>query len=92
VPEDRHPFYSASLPLISVALVAQGAGWLLRWSFPAVGSVIAVLATLVLIVGLAFRAKDKGRSLAWGLCGLLSLVGVIIVAMLSNRANRTAHN
>jgi hypothetical protein len=57
-----------------------------------VGSLISLVGTLLLMVGLAYRTKDKGRSAAWGLCGLLSIVGVIIVAMLANRANRTAHN
>jgi hypothetical protein len=92
VPKDRHPLYSLSLPLITVGLVAQGAGWLLRWSFPAVGGLISLLATVMVIVGLSYRAMDKGRSPAWGLCGLLSILGVIVVAMLSNLANRTAHN
>ena len=89
---DRHPLYSASLPLIATGLVAQGAGGLLRWSFPVVGALLFMLATLLVMVGLTYRAKDKGRSAAWGLCGLLSIVGVIIVATLANRANRTAHN
>ncbi len=89
---DRHPLYSASLPLMATGLVAQGAGCLLRWSFPGVGGLVSLVGTLLLIVGLAYRAKDKGRSGAWGLCGVFSIVGVIIVAMLGNRANRTAHN
>ena len=92
MPHDRHPLYSLSLPLITIGLVAQGVGWLLRWSFPAVGIVLFALATLMVIVGLAYRAKDKGRSFAWGLCGVLSILGVAIVAMLANRSNRTAHN
>ena len=91
-PKDRHPLYSLSVPLITIGLVAQAAGWLLRWSFPSAGAVIALLATLMLIVGLAYRAKDKGRSFAWGVCGLFSAAGVIVVAALANRANRTAHN
>ncbi len=89
---DRHPLYSLSLPLVIFGLVAQGAGALLRWSFPAIGGVISFVGTLLLMVGLAYRAKDKGRSLGWGLVGLLSVLGVIIVYALANRANRTAHN
>jgi hypothetical protein len=91
-PKDRHPLYSLSIPLITFGLVAQAAGWLLRWSFPNAGAALAVLATVMLIVGLAYRAKDKGRSFGWGVSGLFSIAGVIVVAMLTNRANRTAHN
>lgn len=89
---DRHPFYSLAFPFITIGLVAQGAGFVLRWSFPTVGALISLVGTLMLIVGLTYRAKDKGRAAAWGLCGLLSVVGVIIVYQLANRANRTAHN
>ena len=89
---DRHPLYSLSLPFITFGVVAQGAGWLLRWSFPVLGGLISLAGTVMLIVGLAYRARDKGRASAWGLCGVLSIVGVFIVFALANRANRTAHN
>ncbi len=89
---DRHPLYSKSLPLISIAIVVQLAGWLLHWMYPAASANVIVTGTALLIVGLAFRAKDKGRSFAWGLFGLLSVVGVVVVAKLTNHANRTAHN
>ncbi len=92
VPHDRHPLYSLSLPLITLGLVAQAGGWLLRWSFPTAGALVSAVATVMLIVGLAYRAMDKGRSPVWGLCGLFSVIGVIIVGVLTNRTNRTAHN
>ena len=91
-PTDRHPLYSASVPLITSGLVAQATGFLLQWSYPAVGGLISLVGTLMLMVGLTYRAKDKGRSGAWGLSGLLSVVGVLIVGVLTNHANRTAHN
>ena len=89
---DRHPLYSLSLPLISIGAVGQLAGGLLHWSYPALGRVLGLTGTGMLIVGLAYRAKDKGRSAAWGATGLLWIVGIVIVGALANHANRTAHN
>lgn len=50
------------------------------------GQAIYVVGTLLLIAGLGFYAKAKGRSLAWGLMGLLSIIGLIVLAMLEDRA------
>jgi hypothetical protein len=90
--EDRHKMYALSFPLLTFGLLAQGSGWLGRWSFPAAGAVLSVVGTVLVIVGVAFRALDKGRSPAWGILGLLSFVGVIVVAALPNRNTRTLHN
>ncbi|MEO6572291.1 MAG: hypothetical protein ABIP89_00535 [Polyangiaceae bacterium] len=90
--QDRHPMYALSLPLLTFGLLAQGSGWLGRWSFPRAGAVLSVVGTLMVIVGIAFRAKDKGHSGAWGILGLLSFVGVIAVSLLPNRHQRTLHN
>lgn len=37
-------------------------------------------------VGLAFYAKGKGYNLAWGLAGILSLVGLILLALLQDKS------
>lgn len=90
--QDRHAMYALSFPLLTFGLLAQGSGWLGRWSFPAAGAVLSVVGTVMVIVGIAFLALDKGRSAAWGILGLTSFVGVIIVAALPSRKNRTLHN
>lgn len=89
---ERHPLYQLSLPLLTFGLLAQGSGWLGRWSFPVAGGILSVAGTVMVVVGIAFRAKDKGHSALWGVLGFLSFVGVIIVSLLPNRANRTLHN
>jgi hypothetical protein len=89
---DRHPLYSLALPLISIGAVGQLAGWLAHWMYPAIGAILGLAGTAMLVVGLAYRAKDKGRSAAWGATGVLSIVGIVIVSKLANRANCTAHN
>ncbi len=90
--EDRHQMYALSLPLLTFGLLAQGSGWLGRWSFPVPGAILSFVGTAMVIVGIAFRALDKGRSPAWGILGLFSFVGVIVVAALPNRNKRTLHN
>ena len=47
-----------------------------------------LLGTVLLIAGLAFYARAKGRNPAWGLMGLLSLVGLIILALLKDHARQ----
>lgn len=51
---------------------------------------LAVLAALVgtalLIAGLSYYAIAKGRSGWWGLCGFLSLLGLLILALLKDHA------
>lgn len=89
---ERHPLYNLSLPLLTFGILAQWSGWLGRWSFPVAGAILSVVGTGMVIVGLAFRAKDKGHSGLWGILGFLSFLGVIIVSLLPNRAQRTLHN
>ncbi len=89
---DRHPLYALSLPLISIGFVAQVAAYLAHWMYPAGSMVLGFAATVAIVVGLAYRAMDKGRSAAWGLTGLVSLVGLVVVSRLTNHRNRTLHN
>jgi hypothetical protein len=51
-----------------------------------VGALVLVVGTVLLIGGLAMYAKAKGRSLAWGLMGFLSLIGLIVLALLKDHA------
>jgi hypothetical protein len=50
------------------------------------GQTVAAIGTILLICGLGFYAKAKGRSIAWGLMGFLSIIGLIVLAMLEDRA------
>jgi hypothetical protein len=49
------------------------------------GLCVALLGTALLIVGLGFYAKGKGHHFAWGLMGLLSIIGIIVLAILPDR-------
>ena len=48
----------------------------------AIGGVVAIGGTLLVAVGLCFYARYKGRSPLWGLLGLLSCVGILLLAVL----------
>ena len=47
---------------------------------------MSLVGTVLLIVGLGYYAKAKGRHLAWGLMGLLSIIGLIVLACLKDRS------
>jgi len=47
-----------------------------------VGSLVGAL---LLIVGFGFYAKAKGHSAAWGLLGLLSCIGLLILAVMPDK-------
>jgi hypothetical protein len=47
-----------------------------------VGSLILLVGTVLLVIGMAYYAKAKGRHPAWGLMGLLSLFGALLVESL----------
>ncbi len=50
------------------------------------GVLITLIGTALLIAGLAYYAMAKGRSGWWGLCGFLSCIGLLILAVLKDRA------
>ncbi len=52
------------------------------------GLLISFAGTGLLIAGLAYYAIAKGRSGWWGLCGFLSWIGLIILALLKDQAPR----
>ena len=49
------------------------------------GSLALLAGTGLLIAGLAYYAIAKGRSGWWGLCGFLSWIGLVILALLKDR-------
>jgi hypothetical protein len=59
-------------------IVLQGAGK--EISQP----IVLIVGTVLLMIGLAYYAKAKGRSAAWCLMGLLSIIGLIVLACLKD--------
>lgn len=49
------------------------------------GAVVALAGTVLLIVGLSFYARGKGYHPAFGLLGLLSCLGLIILAVMPDK-------
>src|SRR5262245_46973121 len=43
------------------------------------GCALSLAGTVLLIVGLGFAASAKGRKMAWGLMGLLSCIGLLVL-------------
>ena len=50
------------------------------------GWIISLAGTVLLLVGLAYYAKSKGRHPAWCLFALLSIIGLIVLALLKDKA------
>lgn len=49
------------------------------------GLTIALIGGVLLIVGLSFYARAKGYHGAWGLLGLLSCLGLLILALMPDK-------
>jgi uncharacterized membrane protein len=47
-------------------------------------TIILLIGTVLLMVGLAYYAKAKGRNAAWCLMGFLSFIGLIVLACLKD--------
>ena len=48
--------------------------------------ILLLVGTVLAFIGFGYYAKAKGRSMAWGLCGFLSLVGLVILALLKDKS------
>jgi hypothetical protein len=48
--------------------------------------VLLLLGTVLAFMGFGYYARAKGRSMAWGLCGFLSLLGLVILALLKDKS------
>lgn len=76
-------------------LLVQVVGVILRntsgtESLPILGELVLLLGAVMLIVGLAYYAKGKGYHPAWGLLGLLSLIGFIVLGVMPDRQRRSS--
>ena len=63
-------------------IFAQGAQ---EPTMKALGGLVTLVGTGLLIAGLAFYAKAKGRHPAWCLMGFLSCIGLIVLALLKDK-------
>jgi hypothetical protein len=51
------------------------------------GTIVTGVGLILLIIGLSFYAKMKGRSGWWGVLGLLSILGLIALAVLPSNCH-----
>lgn len=92
------PFNTAMSFILGIpGIAAQGAGRIMMrgrrnlepdaelTSQDLAGCAIALVGTVLLIVGLGFAASAKGRKMAWGLMGLLSCIGLLVLYLLGKR-------
>ena len=59
-------------------------GLLVQSAFFFVNPFISLLGTVAVVIGFGYYAKSKGYSKAFGLLGLLSWAGIIILALLKD--------
>ncbi|TNF05994.1 MAG: hypothetical protein EP323_05515 [Gammaproteobacteria bacterium] len=52
--------------------------------------VVTLIGGILLIAGLAYYAKSKNRLPAWGLLGLLSILGIVILGLLPDKSANSA--
>ena len=76
-------YNNISLALGIPGIVAQIAGHLMRQPL------VLIVGTVLLMVGLAYYAKAKGRSPAWCLMGFLSIIGLLVLASLKDLGEET---
>lgn len=46
---------------------------------------LSLVGTVLLLIGLGYYAKAKGHTPVWGLMGLLSCLGILVLALLPDR-------
>jgi len=81
-------YNNISLALGAPGIILQIVGQVTRVSPEHLGlaRVLLIVGTGLLLIGLAYYAKAKGRHPAWCLMAFLSLIGLIVLASLKDRA------
>lgn len=81
-------YNNISLALGVPGILLQVAGNVMRASGgnEMLGTLVLLAGTILLVGGLAMYAKAKGRSPLWGLMGFLSCIGLLVLALLKDRA------
>jgi hypothetical protein len=79
-------YNNLSLALGVPGLILQIVGFVLQRSAgkEALGLVVALLGTALLVTGLGFYALSRGRNPAWCLLGLLGIIGLVALALLKD--------
>jgi hypothetical protein len=68
-------------------LIVQAVGFTMRMQgHDLAGRLVILVGLILLMVGLALYAKAIGRNPAWGFVGLLSIIGLLILASLKDYA------
>ncbi len=70
---------------ITAWLILQLAGLLARSYLGDIGGLIALIGNVCLIIGCCYYSKAKGHHAAWGLLGLLWLIGLIILVCFTDK-------
>lgn len=81
-------YNNISLAIGVPGLLLQTVAAFYEWpaSEQVVGTLLVLAGTAMLLVGLAFYAKAKNQHPVWCLFGLLSIIGVIVLAVLRNKS------
>jgi hypothetical protein len=74
------------LPVIGVAVAEGGTPDAGLWS-----GLIGLFGAILIVIGLCYYAKAKGYSAVFGLFGLLSCIGVLILALMPDRTKGKKH-
>ena len=75
-------YKSRSNWFVTAWLFCQLAGLLVGSDF---GAILSLVGGVCLIVGCCYYSKAKGHHSLWGLLGLLSIIGLIILVCFSDR-------
>ena len=51
----------------------------------ALAAVVKLVSAILFIIGCCYYAKAKGHNAAWGLLGLLSIIGLLILVFFTDR-------
>ena len=72
-------YKSKSNGFILAFLVLKLAGLVANICIGEIGILISVIGSICLIVGCCYYSKGKGHNAAWGLLGILSIIGLIVL-------------
>ena len=67
---------------ILLGIIAQVVGKMMSQD---IGSLIALAGVVLFIIGCSYYAKGKGHHGAWGLLGLLSIVGLLVLVCMRDK-------
>ncbi len=78
-------YNNISLAVGIPGLIIQILGTFIQIS--ALSIAVSLVGSIIFIIGLSFYAKAKARHPAWGLLGVLSIVGMIVLALVPDKSS-----